>query len=253
MSELFHGSRLKIKRANEHIDDLETRLREFAAGDAYSLRLEPHPEDRRYVLEATIAKAVDPEFALLVGDALHNLRAALDFSICDIEFAFTGQRSASFPVRDSMDELKTAVNGGLVRKIPPKIISLLLDTIQPCFGGNGQSVWCLHKLEIIDKHRLLLPHMQMNGIFNVCLEDEKGKKILLPPWIVTPSRSASREFIGRNLKIANKGHLGMAIFFEEGLPMGGESIVPTLRQFSELVRGIVAIIRREFLITRRPQ
>ena len=97
-----------------------------------------------------------------------------------------------------------------------------------------------------------IPHMQINGIFKVRLEDARGKEIALAPWIITRTRTVSQRFSGDNLKITDKGHLGLAIFFEQGLPMGGESVLPTLRQLSELVRGTVALLQREFLMTRRP-
>ncbi len=251
----FRGSQLKIKRANEHIDDLERRMKSFAVGDAYALRIDADAESGSHLLQATIAKAVPDDFALILGDALHNLRCALDFAICDIEFAHTRKwtEKTSFPVRGTRDELVAAINGGLIKKIPAPIAAFIVDTLQPYSGGDGDRIWSLHKLEILDKHRLLLPYMQLGAIFNIRLEDAKGAQIPVPsPWIITRTRTAYQQLFGENLKIADKGHLGVAIFFEQSLPLGGESILPALRELSELVRGVVALLRREFLMIKQP-
>jgi hypothetical protein len=247
---VFDGSRLKIERANHHIDDLEARTSAFAADECHTVTVE-HDTNAGYdLLKLTVAKSVPDGFALIIGDAMHNLMAALDFAIGDIEFATTGERDryTKFPIYETREKLETSVNGGLKHKIPPAIINHIVDTIQPYSGGNGDSIYALYRLDIEDKHKILIPYLQTTAIFDFCAESDTGDKISISPWVVLRNHTSIHHCIGqRNVKITNKGKPAIGIFFDNGLPvMQGYLVIPTLRQFAADVIGIIEGIGRVF-------
>src|ERR1700731_2018114 len=76
----FQGSRLKVKRAYRHIDELETWLRDLIKVNADTARAHknksPYNENDQVIVNRPpgFSECVAP----IVGDAVHNLRAALD-------------------------------------------------------------------------------------------------------------------------------------------------------------------------------
>jgi len=71
---------LKIGRAYKHINEIQSLLIEFAASDFYSVRIDYDAEKRANTVCFEIDKLKFPLYdsALAIGDAIHNLRSALD-------------------------------------------------------------------------------------------------------------------------------------------------------------------------------
>jgi hypothetical protein len=236
----FSGPKLKIERAKQHINDLQARIREFETSGVYDLSIESDPDTGNDVLKVKIVKSVPYIFALIIGDTLHNLKSALDFAINDIVFSIAGVRDkhTRFPFRETRDELAAALKGGKVSQASEAILSLIMDVIKPYKGGND-ALWALHDLNILDKHRLLLPVMQINAINDICYEYEGGEKIRMGTWIVTRTRTASHKLMAQNVKITDKGNAALLIVFDNGLPFESKPVIPTLEQFTELVSGVI--------------
>src|SRR5579864_4992836 len=76
----IHGIRLKIERAKEHIRDLDAAIKRFVQEQPYTLGAKPHriPEIEHTTLYVAEVKPIPDCISLIVGDAIHNLRSALD-------------------------------------------------------------------------------------------------------------------------------------------------------------------------------
>jgi hypothetical protein len=127
--------REKIKRADKHIDDLETALVQFRKADP-----------------------VPPQINLIAGDAIQNLRSSLDYLAC----ALVRQNQASpskfteFPIFDqpiSTRKLEARFDGK-VKGMRHEVANQIKD-IRPYQGGDNL-LWRLHRLNIIDKHNMLV-------------------------------------------------------------------------------------------------
>lgn len=68
----------KINRAKEHIDSLHRLVDEFRASGPYSLTPEPTEEPGRLAYRLRFSKPVPAAIGTMVGDALHNMRGALE-------------------------------------------------------------------------------------------------------------------------------------------------------------------------------
>lgn len=76
--QLLLGPLKKIERAKQHVNDLHRRVDEYVSSKPFQLRIRERsdPHDRLVYIEAQ--KPVPDDFALIVGDTVHNLRSGLD-------------------------------------------------------------------------------------------------------------------------------------------------------------------------------
>jgi hypothetical protein len=250
MKSPFYGARLKIERAKKHIRDLNALLvSEVVQGHLHAIRVESDPDTNCDSLKFEFSQAVPEELMCIVGDALHNLRTALDFVANDIEFATTGQRTkhTKFPVFDTQKCLIDAINGGFKHKAPEGVVNFIVDVVQPYETGDGNPIWALHALDIEDKHRLLIPHLQWQWIRNIRYKDESGEVFVVPEWAATGEHMPDFPTGKRNVEVTGKGNSTVSIVFAHGLPLGGKHIYPTLSKLALVVSRTIDDIERVFL------
>jgi hypothetical protein len=144
---------IKIKRADHHIKDLEVRIPKFIGSGPYKtvcyMDAQGCPTYR-----LSNVKPIDPMISAVAGDAIQNLRAALDYLMCALwSRANDGEcKRIQFPCM-SAGEYESKGLGeihGVVRQDAIDAIS----AVEPYEGGKGELLWRLHRLSIIDKHRL---------------------------------------------------------------------------------------------------
>jgi hypothetical protein len=153
------GARLKVERAKKHIRDLHTLFLSIERGEPCTVasRDDLQTQERTYYVERI--KEVPPDFSIIAGDALQNLRSALDHLIHQAIFKETGSRptktSISFPIGKNSKEYPPPKFGGRVEGLGEPAIKLL--TSLKTYKGGNDGLWRLHSLNNLDKHRLLIP------------------------------------------------------------------------------------------------
>ncbi|MGA3317826.1 MAG: hypothetical protein ABSC64_15465 [Candidatus Korobacteraceae bacterium] len=145
----------KYERANEHIKELDSRLTEFGNFDPHKIRREVDPKTGDVSFYAIEVPRIPFDFSTIAGDAIHNLRTTLDHIACRmIEAAGNEPTSIScFPICDTANKYRTEAPAKV--KGMRKLAIQRLDRLHPYKGGNNL-LWQLHRLDIIDKHKLLL-------------------------------------------------------------------------------------------------
>src|ERR1700733_11548989 len=79
----FDHSRLKVRRARSHIGELTTEILSYLRRVPFYLTVDHVTEDgRRWVVR--VREEVPVEFSAIIGDVIHNLRAALDLMAVQI-------------------------------------------------------------------------------------------------------------------------------------------------------------------------
>lgn len=146
----------KVERANEHILDFERSFTAFRDANPYFVdtKRDPHTRELIYYVRNTVD--IPPRFALVAGDAIQNLRSALDHLACQLVRS-NGQipgKATEFPICRSAKEYKSE-STRKVKGVRPDAKEAI-DAIEPYKGGRGEELWVLHELNIIDKHRLLV-------------------------------------------------------------------------------------------------
>jgi len=157
--ELLAGPLAKVERAKHHIDDLNGRVEAYTS--QRPLRVYRSTDGKinkvSYVVKNKIP--VPAALALVIGDAVHNLRSALDL----LAFALVGdkcrtpgqQRQVMFPFGASANKLEATINNRQINLAGKKVVQEI-KKLKPYPGGN-EMLQAIHDLDIADKHKLILP------------------------------------------------------------------------------------------------
>jgi hypothetical protein len=162
----------------------------------------------------------------------------------------TGKRSkyTKFPVYPTRNELVGAMKGGTIRQASEAIADLIVNVIEPYEGGNGEAIFALHELNILDKHMLLLPVVQVGVVHGMSLQDDRGHEwtnltVLAEDGRVYFSNIPLED--GSEIKVTDNGKPTVTIFFDKGLvPVENKPVLPTLIQLAQIVSDIVKQFER---------
>ena len=158
------GPLLKLNRAKFHIQNLNAVLEEFSRSSPYGVSADEDRKPGYKVLYVSRLDEIPKSVSVLLGDILHNLRAALDHLAQQFYFVGTGgsvqAAHVSYPIFEDAASYKSGV-GGKVKGLRQDAIDFI-DATNPYRGGNDV-LWQIHKLNIIDKHRVLLAVQSASG------------------------------------------------------------------------------------------
>ena len=192
MPQLFWEARSKVERAEEHINDLNRTISEFIDTPNYVAFLERDVTSSHNLLKVRATKVLPARFNFVLGDAIHNLRTSLDYAMNEIELLTVGERTTytKFPIFETAHTFKAAINGGLKEKAPKQVIECIEDFVQPYRRGNGEPLWCLHLLDIRDKHQLLIANTELTDVTGIRIKDDRGTEHILDTWRIIDHRVA---------------------------------------------------------------
>lgn len=242
------NSRHKIQRAEKHIADFQSRVVALIDSDAVSI--EVNPETRQeFIKHDPRDKTAAVDIGLIIGDAIHNLKCALDFAWLDSleRLSLPTEPYSKLPVFPSKEQLERVLFGGKVHAANPRLCPFLINEIKPYEGGNG-AIWFIHKLDIDDKHRLLIQVTHYLSINGIELENQAGNiesgnsrgTWQSPPWHI---------HIPDGFKVKNHGKLGLKMLFDQATPTHHLDIEAMLLWFKhETVRvteSLEAFLKRE--------
>lgn len=172
---------LKLKRAGEHIEALKLAVEAWLGTDAYTISREINTETGDTVRRAKIKSSPPVELSLIVGDAVQNLRSALDHAVYFLAERHSGPLTPEaegrlmFPIAgnenskgarvDGARIFRAAVERGQLDGVPDPARDFI-ESVQPYHWGAPSSgdpwdafryhwLWVLHDLNRIDKHRRL--------------------------------------------------------------------------------------------------
>lgn len=233
---MFENAKLKVKRANQHIDDLSKEISAFSKSDFYSLAIKHDDETGKSRVQLSFTKSLPWNFPLIIGDAIHNLRAALDLMMTEV----ASDKSVDFVFRPTrQDFMNTLIK---MKKLPSGVKDILINDIQPYEGGNGDALWVLNKMDSQDKHHLLLPTLSVGEITGVCMENKRAKVVIQDNTFIFADNGKAFTpiaFAGKGLEITNNGTPTLHVVFGQGQLLEGQPIVPALKQLSELVNEVI--------------
>lgn len=242
----FPDSREKVKRAMKHIRDLDELISIFSTSDFYSLTVKEY-RGQNCVFIIFVRQFPETTAALIIGDALHNMRSALDllyYRAFDGITAMADHRTR-FPIRDTREELISSIDGGLKEK---KLVNhagaiglrdFVVNDMKAYQTGNWP-LWALHDMNITDKHKLLIPVFKIMRFADIRLEDQHGEIFLAEgqPYFTEDSYwfKAGR---GGKLKVHDKGHAATGVAFSIGIPLQDKPVIPSLTGLAENVTSMI--------------
>jgi hypothetical protein len=197
----------KLDRAETHVDALEDSIKRWLESGAYTLVKKFDAETGDQVVRAKITEPLDEDWPLLIGDAVHNLRSALDHIA--YRLAYDGyqaqnpggtlppghQRRIMFPIvavsNDAQlsvgDFYAQAIRGQLryVTSAPAARIAALQPYKRSPADPTADPLWIVNDLDVIDKHRKL--HTAAIAHPLQAIQTTVGdyvKKLWINPWPV---------------------------------------------------------------------
>jgi hypothetical protein len=245
----FKHARLKLARGRKHIADLEQ-------GIAYFLSQKPHVAiiaeqslgllGTRYHMHTYCVVEMQDELPLIFGDAVHNLRVALDVLANDaVALSGTPPKDVYFPFGKDPEHLEDMIKKKMKGAAPDA--KALVRSLKPYDGGND-ALRALHDLDIKDKH--IAPLETENSIttppaevLGTKLDYSKAGLVpldqsLLPSPYTSPDGAKvlgmSRDF-------------NCEVVIAKGLPLAGQPVVGALGELSVLVEGVVETFEARFL------
>jgi hypothetical protein len=265
--------RPKIERAKKHIFDVKARLDIFFASNPYKVGTKRDPDTRRLSYYLISVQDVPPEVGLITGDAINNIRSALDHLAFQLYMVGPGGQAGGigsriyFPIADDIAKYKI--------ESPRKIKGLALaaikaiDAIEPYKGGKtdkSDALWRLEKMNNIDKHRLLVAvgsqfrSFDIGGDLRWGLQEaiakgppELAAKLGAIPKIdvfikpadrMWPLKAGDILFIDApDAEVDRNRQFRFEVAFGEKQIIEGEPLIETLQQMADLVDSLVSSFR----------
>jgi hypothetical protein len=243
------GIREKIKRANEHIRNLDAEITPYLDGADHTLTTTVKYDASKggLVRDWRFSGSPLPErFSVIIGEVIHQLRSSLDHLVWQLVIAHSTEKTSNhleFPIFREPGKYPTAAR----RKI--KGVSLTaakrIEGLQPYHAtGNIEDhpLLITHNLDIIDKHQLLIivaGELKVWGadIMNVMWNPSPGEldKVITHRLTRTPSAHADTNY-----------QLAFDIAFETFGSRKGEAVIPSLQQLTDFVSGVIDSFSAEF-------
>lgn len=250
----FQQARLKHVWANQHINRLHAFWKAFLETDFCHLAVEDQP-DGGQLLRIVSVEALPGELVLSLGDAIHNLRSALDYTVSEL-LGWKDTR-LTFPMGEEREELissfrtepevvagKTKGKGrnAAIEAAIPGIGRFIVDEIRP-YKAAGGFLWPLNKLDGRDKHRLLIPVLIPQSIGGINVVDQNNNRMTNCGASVGAGGAVNLVAFGAGgVQIESYGKPTAEIFFNEPGIVEGQPVFPTLLQMSQAVAEAISLI-----------
>ena len=240
----FQSARLKLERANEHIAEVEKRISLVASPNAQTIWVEDDLNSGVKFIHYRLDRFADlRDIALILGDAIHNIRSVLDHSW----YATLGELAPTlislhtrFPVDRTPESLKARLEGIDLHVIVPALFKLVMVDIKPYEGGDW-FIRHLHDLDIRDKHQLLIPTINKVKPIGLRVKDHRGS---FP--VGSHGEERGGEFsvaIPPKLEIEEKGSVAVEIVLKEG-SLEVEEVGAMLHRFAKRVSDLMELLER---------
>ncbi len=248
MSLDFYGPKLKMDRADHHIGELEAIFRRYVLDNMRRSRPQKK-RDGRVVPSRRLGSKLPEHVPTILGDAIHNLRVALDHAYTILVQATGGTTTdyTAFKFGKDRQSLEGSMKGAKEDRLPDEIITLILDEIEPYAGGK-LSLYDLHRLDITDKHSVLLPLQRALHVDMLDLVGPDGKPTgggIQGISIISANPKHTGNLIafqgGVSGELKGDPHSAFDILFGPG-PLENESILKTVRRLQANVGTALGIL-----------
>jgi hypothetical protein len=238
-SDILTGPELKVKRAHRHIEELR-RMTDPLDRGLYEIKISKvrptviHLNPTKYDLTYRPKEKIPETLALIIGDAISNLRAALDHLANGILRRWHPDPPPKpyFPVHPERKQVVTDKFLAAIEEALPGSKELFLEKIRPN-GGPNDHIWKFGKLNQIDKHSLIIPTVTLIRIRDINIRSNG-----LAAECVISGDAACPQRIFRSdapFTIRDNFQTSVHVQFGQGTSFKDEPVIPTLTQISDVV------------------
>lgn len=240
----FRGALLKVMRADHLLEELEIATRVLPKSTGKQFLVTRSQDAVRLIF---MPDRMPLQISAALGDCIHNLRSVFDHVAVALTAPPIGSgnpMSAAFPTGKDRQSYETEC-GRKMKGAPPKALSLI-EALEPWRTGH-HLVRELHELDVMDKHRLLVPAISEMHIRSMGAKF-KGQPIEITSTDVK-SVDEGRNFIidvscpgitdHSEFKLTSSLNADFSIRFDRDHPCAGELVIPTLRRMRDVAANLV--------------
>jgi hypothetical protein len=251
-SPYYEGPRLKLKRAKRHLQELERTVSHYIASHRYPFMFKVDTKRQELAITACITQD-GYRFAVIIADVVHNLRTALDqLAVALARMEGRGPSDTFFPTADSREKFETD-SIHKIKKAGPEIVRLF-RRLQPYKGGRLEAIWGLNKLDVLDKHRLLIPNVAIPKVADFRFR-AGGKIFHVRGGDFKPDYPFSTAIIHwdvgntPNVQFEKNIEATLDVCFHDVQVFEGQSVVPTLHNLCQLTERVFELVARFYTRT----
>lgn len=260
----FFGPAMKIERAKLHFEALIDLLERYSSDNKLIVH-EVGYEEPEVIWEVGFSIQPYAVIPLMIGDIVHNLRSSLDLLVCDLaRLQNQSIEEVKFPFAKDEATLEK-----ILAKDHARLGADVVDAIRalkPFKGDGGNKLLRgLHDLDVIDKHRLIIPTFLISWrrynlaqrLRDTMLAENPGQEI--PGIAFLGDGPLTTTFFRQGDKLrARRGEDPLRYYSEqhergisakfpmENSPFAGDEVIPTLHALRKMVIEIVGDFRSQF-------
>lgn len=239
MADALQEPKLKVRRAEQHIQECRAKCDAFFQSKPFSIFHDPNPGGVGYKTKLRLEKPIPDEISVIVGDVLFQLRSALDVLACCLATAngASNTKGTYFPFAADVTEYELLATQRKIAKLSTRHQNLIRG-LAPYRGGNDL-LWSLNALCNIDKHNRLIAVGGMGGRINSLRLTGGQYYVPAPKW------QALDQDIVLIVGVAGtppeiKVEFSFNIEFREVDHVKGKPVATVLSNYSDLVSRIIA-------------
>jgi hypothetical protein len=153
----FYSARLRLARAKEHLQDLDSQIDRFFSEKPYTRIVEPDPDGIHKILKIRLTKRFPFRWRILATEIIEHARSSLDHATWAAAWLNTKNPNLEFGVFPFVKDgakLAERINGA--SKDCPAEIRALLRTFKPYKDGDGNKLlYALSDMCNLSKHALV--------------------------------------------------------------------------------------------------
>jgi hypothetical protein len=185
--------------------------------------------------------------AVVLGDAIHDLRSALDHLASGIVRTLPGKPLGDtrpyFPMSPEREKLESDKTLAAMEEALPGAKNLLIEQLRPP-NGPDEATWRFNVLNNIDKHNLIIPAVTIVEIQNLNATWGEGNVMHGGVDLGDASRSRVLMETGEPITIGENIRTLVDVRFGVGTdPFLGKPVVATLEQIRDLVLKVLQAFR----------
>jgi hypothetical protein len=241
----LRGCYAKIERAKKHISEFDRERVAFLDTNPYVIVTNFNPEKNATQSVMGPLPEMPIHLSLTVGDAVQNLRSALDYLAAELARSVGNEpKLVYFPISESAEKY-ISESKGKTKGVPPEAKELM-DFMQPYLGGDGNDLWYLHTLNNADKHRLLMTisaNIAKEVVFTLSPEGNTFSTMVDSPGLKEGDVLGS---ISGNSEGEQRIKFAFDIAFGQPNSIAGEPVLQTLEYLAHMVETIVETFKARF-------
>lgn len=223
----FAGPFLKLVRANHHIEHLEKIFGEFEALEDKRIRSQRVHDGIRSIGNLPVYVSA------ILGDAVHNLRVALDhaYALLTVANGGTPGRRTMFPTGTNLAGIKSRIGGQSPEHHPSQtVVDFILKEFEPIPDGK-LSLYELHRLDIQDKHTSIIMIASPLLVDRIRFQNPSGTSGPFENFTVV----GGFPFAGPDDKLTEDSRFSISVQFASG-EFAKQEVLSTLKMLAENVR-----------------